>query len=44
MVNILEGSPTAVLHAYPQLFTATKKKKLKHRHQKLIDLYAEHNE
>lgn len=26
MVNILEGSPTAVFHAYPQLLTAIKRK------------------
>lgn len=42
MVNVLEGSPTTVFHAYPQLLTATKTK-LKHRHQKVIDLDEEQN-
>lgn len=40
MVNILERSPAAVFHAYPQLLTAGERK-LNHRHQKLIDPNAE---
>lgn len=40
MVNVLEGSPTTVLHAYPQLLTAAKTK-LKQWHQKLLGLDAE---